>query len=140
MIVGLVIDSIEGNRKKDATGNIKISSNQKLKTVEKAGINIPNAEKTLSIKFEFETKYEPDIGNIKLGGQLLYQSDEADKILDGWKKERKLPKKVALEILNAIFRRCLLRTAFYAEELRLPPPLQLPVIKEGEKKEEDYIS
>ena len=42
---------------------------------------------------------------------------------------------MALEVLNAIFRRCLTKGIDIAAELGLPPPIRFPVVKSKEQNE-----
>ncbi len=86
-------------------------------------------KKVLSLAFEFVTNYDPKVGEIKIGGDLLYLTDDNKKLLKQWEKDKKLPEKPSLEILNYLFRRCLLKVSNIAEDLQLPPPLPMPRIK-----------
>ncbi len=61
-------------------------------------------------------------------------SESNSKVLSSWKKDKKLPENVSVEVLNHLFRRCLLKIAGIAEELQLPPPIQLPMVRPAEKK------
>ena len=63
---------------------------------------------------------------------MLYRSDDCKSILSKWKKEKKLDDDVAVEILNAVFRKCLSEGVDIANELRLPPPVSFPVVKAKE--------
>jgi len=93
-------------------------------------VDIPTFDKkALSLEFEFETSYEPKIANIKITGDILYRPENSAKILKEWKKNKKLPDEMNMEILNNLFRRCLIKISVIADDLQLPPPLQLPRIK-----------
>jgi predicted transcriptional regulator len=58
------------------------------------------------------------------------------KILAQWKKDKTLPEDASVEVLNQLFRKCLLKVSNIAEELQLPIPIQIPRVsaKEKEKK------
>ena len=61
-------------------------------------------------------------------GSLLWKGDKQADVLRLWKEGKKLEAGAAVEILNAIFRRCLTRSVTLSEELRLPPPIQFPKV------------
>lgn len=127
-IIGMKFNSIEGR-----TGNekgkkeIKINSTPRITSIKDITIS-PFNEKVLSMSFEFLTTYTPKIGEIKITGELLYTSDKNKQILAQWKQKKSLPEDASIEILNYLFRRCLLKASVIAEELQLPLPLSLPRI------------
>ncbi len=107
----------------------------------KSGMNIVNVtesdmidgtkQKAFVIKFAFETKYEPKIGNIVLEGELIYLTslDIAKKITGAWKKNKSLPKDIALSVFNKILHNCNVEALLLSREISLPSPIQLPKIK-----------
>jgi len=129
-IIGVVFNSMEAriNRSR-ASGKIKISSKPAIKNVEKRKISLPHIEDVLVINFEFETKYEPELGGIKFTGEVLYTEENIDEIVKEWEKKQVLKDSIAVPVLNAVFRRCLTKAIEIAEELQLPPPINFPVVK-----------
>jgi hypothetical protein len=140
MIVGMNINSIkaEVNREKIPEGSINVGSTPKIENVTKKDIDILGLKNVLFINFSFDIKYEPGIGNIDFKGDVLYQGKDAEKMLKKWEKEKKLEDSASVEILNAIFRKCLTKAVDIAVELSLPPPVAFPVVKPKETKDE-YI-
>ena len=137
-IVGFKFESMEARRNKAAAGGeIKINSTPKITSVKE--INIPTLKKkALSLGFEFLTNYEPGIGEIKISGEVLYLTDRNAQILKKWKGKKVLPEKMNVEVLNHLFRQCLLKISNLADDLQLPPPIQLPRVRpKGEQ--ESYI-
>ena len=121
-VIGLTLSSMEAKRGNVApAGEIKVNSTPKIVEVKEVSVATLK-KKALSLGFEFLTTYSPDIGEIKVGGEVLYLADKNATILSQWKKKKKLPEKVSVEILNHLFRRCLLKIANLAEDLQLPPP------------------
>ena len=136
-VIGFNFNSIEAKREKSAAGNIKVNSIPKINSIKE--ITVPNMKKkVLNMSFDFTTKYDPAIAEIKISGELLYLTDNNTAMLSEWKKKKKLPEKNSIEILNHLFRRCLLKIANIADDLQLPPPLQLPRIKAASE-EAGYI-
>lgn len=128
-VIGLNIKSIEAKKEKDVvTSEIGVNSTPKINDVKEMDINTLG-KKALSISFDFTTTYSPGIGEIKMTGELLYLADDNKKILAEWKKNKKIPDNVSLEVLNHLFRRCLIKITGLADDLQLPPPIQLPIVK-----------
>lgn len=130
-IVGLSFNSVEAKRDKEQRirAEIKVNSVPRINDMKEVTISSLGDKKVLSMAFEFVTNYDPRVGEIKIGGDLLYMTEDNKKLLKQWSKEKKLPEKPSLEILNYLFRRCLLKVSNIAEDLQLPPPLPMPTIK-----------
>lgn len=130
-IVGLSFDSVEAKRDKEQRirTEIKVNSVPRINSVKEVTISSLGNKKVLSLAFEFVTNYNPRVGEIKIGGDLLYMTDDNKKLLKQWEKDKKLPEKPSLEILNYLFRKCLLKVSNIAEDLQLPPPLPMPRVK-----------
>jgi hypothetical protein len=137
-IIGFKFDSMEARRSKTATGGeVKINSAPSITSLKE--VSVPTiSKKVLGLGFEFLTKYDPGIGEIKMTGEVLYMSDKNAQILKKWKDKKILPDAMNIEILNNLFRQCLLKVANLADDLQLPPPIQLPKVRpKGEQ--ESYI-
>jgi hypothetical protein len=133
-IIGFNIKSMHGkNNEKAVTGEININSVPKIINIEKKDIGV--LKDIVSITFNFNTAYEPKIGEIGFDGEILYQADDVKKIMKTWKDEKKMDDSITAEVFNVIFRRCLTRAASISEELRLPPPIRFPVVLPKEQEE-----
>ena len=138
-VIGLTLNSMEAKRGSAVpTGEIKVNSTPKILTIKEVSVATLK-KKALSLGFEFVTTYTPDIGEIKVGGEILYLTDKNATILNQWKKKKRLPEKVSVDILNHLFRRCLLKIANIAEDLQLPPPLQMPRVRPAGQQSTDYV-
>ena len=140
-VIGISLRKIEAKVEEidKLPANISVNSIPVIKSVKERDVEVMGLKKALVIGFEFNTDYEPKIGSIKMEGDVLYHSADQKKVEDSWKKEKKLPEDAAVEILNSIFRRCLLKVMNLAEDLQLPPPLRFPSVVKGaqEKKKKD---
>jgi hypothetical protein len=143
-VIGLSFHSIEAKRNRDTKvqgQEIRVNSTPKVVNVKE--VDMPSlGKKALSLDFEFAIEYSPPIGEIKITGDMLYMADTNAKILAEWKKKKSIPEKVSIEVLNQLFRKCLLKTATIAEDLQLPPPLQMPTVRPASEKKEsqsDYV-
>ena len=135
MILGLNLDSINAkiNEEKTGTKGISVNSSPKIINISKA--DVLDMKDVLRVEFNFTSKYEPDVGEISVQGSLLWRNPDAKKTLKMWEDEKKLESKAGLEILNTIFRKCLAKAVVLAEDVRLPPPMQFPVVRTAQKAE-----
>jgi len=133
-VIGLTFKEIEGKRGEEPIkGDLKANSSPVIKDVKQ--VDVPSLKKkALSIQFDFNTKYEPNVGTVRIGGELLFLTEKNKAVLDLWGKDKKLPDDISITILNYLFRKCLLKVANIAEELQLPLPLAMPKISPKEKK------
>ena len=140
-VIALNFKSFEAKRNpQPMSGEIKINSTPKILDVQETTLREFD-KKAISLSFEFVTSYEPDIGTIRVEGDLIYTGDKAPQAVAQWAKKKSVPEDVSVEILNHLFRRCLLKISVMAEDLQLPPPLNLPRVqmKDKDKKDADYI-
>jgi len=129
MILGLNLNSINAkiNEEKTGTKGISVNSSPKIINISKA--DVLDMKDVLRVEFNFTSKYEPDVGEISVHGNLLWRDHDAKKVLKMWEDEKKLESKAGLEILNTIFRKCLAKAVVLAEDVRLPPPVQFPMVR-----------
>jgi hypothetical protein len=139
-VIGYAIKSITAERKKEATGQVNINSTQNILNVDSKEINIFGKQSPLVIQFEFTTAYEPSVGSIKLNGEVFYATDDDKKVVKDWKKEKKLPENIDLEVKNFLFKKCLSLGLDISEEMQLPAPLIFPmVVPKKEEQKAEYI-
>jgi hypothetical protein len=96
-------------------------------------------KKPLSIEFDFTTRYEPDIAEIRINGNVLYIGKDIKNVLKVWKEKKILLKEVDIEVKNFLFRKCLSIGMSLSENMQLPPPLMFPRIVPRQKEELTYI-
>lgn len=139
-IIGITFRSVSADIDIDKKykGDININSVPTIQKIEKQQLGLANLKEALAIEFKFETKYEPKVGSITIEGRVLYQTNKIEEVLGKWKKEKKLEESMIIEVLNAIFRKCLVRAVDLSNELGLPPPIRFPIVKPG-KEQKDYI-
>jgi len=140
-VIGFGFTSFEAKKGKSSiTGEIKVNSTPKILNVREVTMN-PFEKKALTFDFDFTTTYAPDVAEIKVGGELLYLAEPAknNQILKKWKKDKKLPDELSAEILNHLFRRCLIKISNMAEDLQLPPPIALPRVSPKKSEEPSYV-
>jgi hypothetical protein len=136
-IIGYHISSISAERKETPTEKIDIDSAPKITSVERRDVTYPIRQEALAISFEFQTNYTPDIGEIRIAGELVYSSKNLKGISDFWNKQNQLPEDIDAEVKNFLFRKCLALGINLSENLQLPPPVMFPFI--SNKEENTYI-
>lgn len=131
-VVSFTFTRIEAEKKEGAKGKINIKNNVSINSVDEKDLSLGSQkQKVLNFTFEFTSKYEPDYGSIRLVGSVLYM-DEAKKvkeIIDGWNKEKKLPKEVTGKIINVILNKANVQALILSEHVNLPPPVPLPKVQ-----------
>lgn len=135
MIIGMNFSSVSAKVDESKLGSkgVTVNSSPTILSVEKA--DVLDMKDVLRIKFNFAAKYEPALGDILIEGSLLWRNPDAKKVLKMWEEEKKLESKAGVEVLNTIFRRCLAKAVVLAEDVRLPPPVQFPVVRPAQKTE-----
>jgi hypothetical protein len=129
MILGINFSSIRASvGEEKPSENVTINSTPRI--IGMAKRELLEMKDVLEIKFAFETTYEPSIGSIAIEGEVLWRGPDAKRILKEWEDKQRIEPKFAVEILNAIFRRCLTKAIELASDLRLPPPIRFPVVTE----------
>lgn len=132
IIFGITIFSINSiNKRKTNVKEISVSSTPQIKNVKEKELEGIEG-RLLLIEFIFTTKYEPDIGEITMEGEILYKPKDIDEVIKYWKKNKKLPDEIAIPILNTLFRKCLTEAVNISEKLQLPPPIIFPTVKPKE--------
>jgi hypothetical protein len=139
MIVGFSIKSISAERKNIPRGRIDINSTPKIISVKKSGVSFLKKDKPLNVEFEFVTKYEPEIAEIRISGNVLYLGKKMKDALKTWEREKKFPKEIDIEIKNFLFRKCLTIGINLSENMQLPPPLVFPRVVPNRDKDLRYI-
>ena len=135
-IISLNFTKIEAESK-PITGKIDKIERKMIPVIEKVEKrDIANLKDVVAIDFSFEIKYEPEIGSNNFKGTVLYKADKPDETIAEWKKNQKFSDKDGEEIMNTIFQFCILKSIqlsnFMSTELRLPLPINLPVIRKEE--------
>ena len=135
-VVGFTINSIEAKREKEFPNTqISINSSPLIFGIREVDVQAFD-KKILALDFEFMTTYEPNAASIKVAGELLYVANDNKKILDAWDRNKTIPNEDSVEILNFMFRRCILKVLNLSDDLQLPPPVSFPFVTKAKPEEE----
>ncbi len=128
-IIGLGLNSIEASKKNERVEQQEVKVNSTPHITDVKEVDLPNfSQKALSIEFDFLTVYDPALAKITIKGTVMYLSDNIKDVVTEWKKKKRLPEDMSMEVLNYLFRHCLLKSSVLADELQLPPPMPMPRI------------
>jgi predicted nicotinamide N-methyase len=139
-VVGMNIKSIDAKKHEEVTAGVKVNSNTNLKEIKEHNLAALN-KKCLLIEFEFITQYlsqkDKKVAEILIDGDVFFVDDNYKKILESWKKDKKLPEDVSLQVINVIFNKCSKKAIMLSDDLQLPSPIPLPFARK--KEETKYI-
>ncbi|MBS3143149.1 hypothetical protein J4464_07205 [Candidatus Woesearchaeota archaeon] len=129
-IVGFSFTKITAERKSSVRGKVNINNNIGIKDVKERELSFSKDQSGLEFQFEFTADYEPQLGSIKLNGEVLYMesSKKVSEVMDRWKKEKKLDQELMTKILNSVLMKCNVQALILSQDLNLPPPIPLPKI------------
>ena len=136
-IVGCNFTKILVEKKSDASGKINITNNVSIKKVQSMDLSFGKAkEKGIRYSFEFNSKYEPNVGIITLNGDIisLEPEDKIKEIVAEWKKTEKLGKETMVLLLNNILAKCNIEALILSKDINLPPPILLPKVDGSDPK------
>ena len=118
-------------KKSTSIKQINIQSGMNILDVSESEMIKDAKQKAFNVKFAFEIKYEPGVGNINLEGELIFLAGEnvSKEISEAWKKNKSLPKDIALSVFNKILHNCNVEALILSKEMNLPAPIQLPKVR-----------
>jgi hypothetical protein len=137
-IMGINFTKIDVEKKSSPKGKVNISNNVSLTNIEKVNLNfVDDKNEALKMSFNFESKFEPELGHIKLLGEVIFmaQKSKAEELLSQWQKDKKIDADVMTVVLNNVLNKCNIEALILSKEIGLPAPIPLPKINKPEKKE-----
>jgi hypothetical protein len=141
-VIGINVRAIGARKDEEIVGSVKVNSNTNIKNIKDQEIPALK-QKGLLIDFEFKTDYVNDknksVAEINISGNVLFIDEQMERITKEWKKDKKLPDDVNLQVINAILRKSIVKALSLSDELQLPPPIALPLAKKNEDKDSNYI-
>jgi hypothetical protein len=131
VIIGSSFTKINVEKKASVKGKINISNSAAIKSVEEYPLPAKTNQKGLKFTFGFVSKYEPKIAEINIEGNviLLVDAKKGEEVLNGWKKDKKIPKEIMTPILNTALTKSNIQALILSQEMGLPAPIPLPKIK-----------
>jgi hypothetical protein len=131
-VLGLAFTKLGVEKTGPIQGSVNVQSNANIVSVDKLDVNIgTKKEEALKFIFSFTAVYQPNIAKVSIEGEIVWldKNEEVEKILKGWKKDKKIPKEVMSPVLNAVLTKSNIEALILSRELNLPPPIQLPRVE-----------
>jgi len=129
MIVGEQLTKVSAQRKK-LERRMAITNNIQLKAVTKREFAVGGEKKPgLAFGFTFTSKYGADAGVVEVEGEVFFIDDKKklDDIEKIWGDKKRIEDdKLLLPIMNRALEIGYLQAIAMADQLKLPPPLQMP--------------
>ncbi len=122
-------------------GEFKVKYNVAIKEMEEFDLKMQDKQKALKFNFDFSIVYDPKIGSMVLGGNLIY-TDSDDKIKEvrkHWEKNKDVPNDVKSTLINTIFRRSAVKALVLAQDVGLPSHIPLPRLVPPSEDPSNYI-
>jgi len=122
---------VEKNQKPELVKNIQVKNDVLITNVQEEKLPTGRTKADgLKFDFKFLLKYEPNVGQVELMGFIYYLDDQEiiKDIFKGWKKEKKIPKDITENIVNAVLAKGTIKALSLAQEVNLPPHLPLPAV------------
>ncbi len=120
MQVNVNYKNVEARRYSIPAGNININNNATL-------VNVSKQDDRLIANFVFTCNYEPNIGIIRLEGEIsMFNLQKEDKeIVTQWERsgKKELPQELAGKINNVMISNCMVEATVLSREVQLPPPI-----------------
>ncbi|RLG14080.1 MAG: hypothetical protein DRN66_02930 [Candidatus Nanohalarchaeota archaeon] len=139
-ILGINYTKLDIEAKNKPYANLSINTTPKIEAVNKTQIQTgKNAIPILVVDFSFNSSFTPEIGQINLNGNIVFQPKNEEASMAEWTKNNKLPPEEEAEIINYLFVKVTPFALFLSEVFRLPPIIALPKMelkKEEVKKKE----
>ena len=95
----------------------------------------------MQFTFEFLLHYEPDMGDIKIEGHLLYLEDpkKLKEMVKDWKKNKKISPEIMQSLFNTILAKANIKALQLSQDVNLPSHIQMPRLQQQKKNINEYI-
>jgi hypothetical protein len=124
-IIGMTLNKIEAKKNEEMSGAVKLNSNMNITDVKEEDLAALNC-KGLSIMFDFSIKYATEknkaSAEINLNGSVIYTGADNEKIMKDWKKDKKLPDDLKIQVVRIVSEKCSKKAIMLSDDLQLPPP------------------
>ena len=139
-LVNFHFTKIEAERHAVEVKSYKIKQDLTVSSVEiaKAG---KAANEVITIGFRVKISYVPEFATLALEGKAVFiEPPEGLKLIkESYTKNKKLPAKWGLQVMNIILLRSTVKLLTLAQDINVPPHIQLPMYTPKTKKANDYI-
>jgi hypothetical protein len=129
----ITFKSLDARRLGTVKNQVNINNNSTI-------VSVAKDSGKMNLNFVFSSNYEPNIGLIRIEGDLVVEDSpqNIDNAMKEWEKSERtrLPKEMAEGIHNIILSNCIVEAGFLARDVKLPLPVPMPQVS-VEKKDFD---
>lgn len=141
-IVGSNFIKMDIERSKPLKGKVNINNNIAITDVIESEMGLGSEqEKGMKFVFDYGCTYEPNVGHIKLIGEifLIEKEELTNSILKSWKDNKEVPKEYMTNVLNAVLTKCNVQSLILSQTMNLPPPIPMPKVSIDQIKSEPKV-
>jgi len=124
-VLKLQLKNLEARRFSTPLERVNINNNSTLTSVSRI-------DDTLAVGFVFSSSYEPNVGLIRLEGEIMLKEspEKIEEVLNEWERSgrKNLPKDIAEKVHNLVVSTCIVEATILSREVQLPPPFPTPHI------------
>lgn len=139
-LVNFHFTKVEAERHNAEVKSYKIKQDLTISSVDITKVG-KSTNEIIIVGFRIAVNYIPDFATLVLEGKATFvESPEGLKaIKDSYTKTKKLPGKWGIQVMNVILLRSTVRLLALAQDINVPPHIQLPMYSPKTKKANDYI-
>ena len=135
-IMGFNLTSMHIEKFENVKGKFKVTSSMHIKDIKEEKASPIQNQNLAKLEFEYNLTYEQKLAELKFKGIMMIMGSPAEikDLVSEWKKKNTLISEFKIRIYNTIFHKCNLKALELEDEFGLPTHIQLPSLKEEEKK------
>lgn len=140
-LIRLNFTKINAERKKFEKKEYKVKQDLVIKNVTITSLGQSKDSGVITVDFAVKVSYAPDFAEIVLEGLAAFtEPPEGMKLIkETYEKKKKLPAKWGMDAMNVIMLRSHVKILQIAQDIGVPPHIQLPIYASNAKKSTDYI-
>ncbi len=131
MQINMEYTHLEASRYSKPEGTVNIHNNSNISDLSKT-------DDEVNVSFTFTSTYEPSVGLIKIGGNIIISDadEETLKAFSEWESTGKktIGSELAQRLHNTIISNCIVEATLLSKEIMLPPPTPAPKVTVKDKK------
>jgi len=143
-IVGFNFDKTSAEKISQVKKGMRAAHNITISSITKENVNLGEGmtKPGLKFSFEYEVKYEPEIGEVMIFGHILYLEEEKKikEILSKWSKNKTIEPALSAQLINTAIVKSSIKALSLSQDINLPPHLHIPTIQpKVDDKAKEYI-